>query len=89
MHKIPQEVVKYFYNHIREPLVDKPYLDRATFFYLSVENTFSLIAPFHILELDMVVAQCNGNKSFGLHGFNFFVFDKITITSEGRFRGYV
>lgn len=48
-----------------------PYLDGVTFPVLSPMESFSLSRPFFLENIDSAVADCDGNKSLGLYGFNF------------------
>lgn len=69
-----QEVVNYFYNHFREPLLDQPMLDGIFYPPISEEDCVSLMVPFHLSDIDRVVSLCDGNKSPGPDGFYFSFF---------------
>ncbi|CAI8596340.1 unnamed protein product [Vicia faba] len=79
--EIRREVISFFSNHFKEPLVDQPNLDVVVFHTFSSEDSVTLTTPFILIEINQTVAHCEGNKSFGPDGFNILIFYMILTPS--------
>jgi hypothetical protein len=64
-------VEEFFANHFSSPVMVRPRLDGVNFPRLTEDDHFGLTAPFSLEEIEMVVKECDGNKSPGPDGFNF------------------
>ena len=65
------KVVNYFTNHFADNRWEQPKLDGVNFSTLEGEDNNLLLAPFSIMEIEVVVKDSDGNKSLGPNGFNF------------------
>jgi len=70
-------VVEYFKKQVEEDTWERPTLDGVPFASLSEEENIFLIAPFTLVEIEMVVKASDGNKSPGPDGFNFAFFKEF------------
>ncbi|WJX67033.1 hypothetical protein P8452_51532 [Trifolium repens] len=69
--EIRQATVDFFKHHFCLPLRLRPFLDGVEFPLLSEAANLSLTLPFALEEIEVVVAESDGNKSPGPDGFNF------------------
>lgn len=53
--EIRQEVVKFFVDHFTQPNTYRPRVDGVIFLTFSEDDNLSLITPFNLLELGLVV----------------------------------
>jgi hypothetical protein len=70
-YEVRKAVVDYFTEHVSTTYWDRPKLDGVTFNTLSEGENGRLVAPFTMLEIELVVRESDGNKSPGPDGFNF------------------
>jgi hypothetical protein len=64
-------VEQFFANHFSSPDMARPRLDGVNFPMISDDDNCGLTAPFCLEEIELVVKECDGNKSPGPDGFNF------------------
>lgn len=74
---IRREVVKYFYERVKEKPEDRPRLYEVSFRSLSVVDNLDLSSCFCPNELGEVVALSDGRKSPSLNGFNLSFFKRL------------
>lgn len=68
---IRRVVVDYFKAHVASDEWERPKLDGVDFASISDADNFSLVEPFSLEEIELVVKESDGNKSPGPDGFNF------------------
>lgn len=74
---IRREVVKYFYERVKEKREDRPRLYEVPFRSLSVEDNLDLSSCFCPDELDEVVALSDGRNRPGSNGFTLSFFKRL------------
>jgi hypothetical protein len=79
-------VVEYFKNQVSSEEWERPKLDGVNFKTVSEEDNRSIIAPFSLREIEVVVKESDGNKSPGPDGFNFAFFKQFWYLMKNEVR---
>jgi hypothetical protein len=69
--EVKRVVKEYFVNHVSSSFWECPTIDGVPFDMFSEEENRRLVAPFLLEEIEVVVAESEGDKSPGPDGFNF------------------
>jgi hypothetical protein len=72
--RIKEVIVEFFRQHFSSERWQRPTLDGVPFLSVSPEDNASLVRPFSLEEIELVVKESDGNKSPGPDGFNFSFF---------------
>jgi hypothetical protein len=86
VNEIRRVVVDYFKRHMASSDWERPKLDGVSFASISKADNASLVSPFSMEEIELVVKESDGNKCPGPDGFNFAFFKKFWYLIKNKVR---